>query len=143
VISQFAFTQVEIGGHIDKESLKPKIAGKKVRMSSEPSTATELRQSDLNWVVKQLPSGFTQVTVMRRMIPGKGVPVKHLVFSDGLAMVSVFIEPAATVIKPMQSVVRQGAVHVYTRTVADHQVTVLGEVPAITVMQIANSVSKN
>lgn len=142
VIGQFAFTQVEIGGPIDKESLKPKIAGKKVRVSTEPATATELQQSDLNWVVKQLPPGFIQVTVMKRMMPGKGVPVKHLVFSDGLATVSVFIEPATTVIKPMPSVVRQGAIHVYTRTVADHQITVLGEVPAITVMQIANSVSK-
>lgn len=142
VIGQFAFTQVEIGGQIDKESLKPKIAGKKVLVSSEPATATELQQSDLSWVVKQLPPGFTQVTVMKRMMPGRGVPVKHLVFSDGLATVSVFIEPVAAVIKPMQNVVRQGAVHVYTRTVADHQITVLGEVPAITVMQIANSVSK-
>ena len=142
VIGQFAFTQVEIGGQIDKESLKPKIAGKKVLLSSEPAIATELQQSDLSWVVKQLPPGFNQVTVRKRMMPGKGVPVKHLVFSDGLATVSVFIEPVAAVIKPMQNVVRQGAVHVYTRTVAEHQITVLGEVPAITVMQIANSVSK-
>ncbi len=141
-IGQFAFTQVEIGGPIDKESLKPEIAGKKVRASSEPATAMKLRQSDLSWVVKQLPPGFTQVMVMKRMMPGKGVPVEHLVFSDGLAMVSVFIEPVATVIKPMQRVVRQSAIHVYMRTVADHQITVLGEVPAITVMQIANSVSK-
>jgi sigma-E factor negative regulatory protein RseB len=143
VIGQFAFTQIEIGGQIDKESLKPKIAGKKVRVSSEPASATELQQSDLSWVVKQLPPGFARVTVVKRMMPGKDVPVKHLVFSDGLATVSVFIEPVATAIKPMQGVVRQGAVHVYTRTVADHQITVLGEVPAISVMQIANSVSKN
>lgn len=143
VISQFAFTQVDIGGQIDKESLKPKIAGKKVLVSNEPALATELRQSELSWVLKQIPPGFTQVTVMKRTMPGKGVPVKHLVFSDGLATVSVFIEPVATVTKPMQSVVRQGAIHVYTRTVADHQVTVLGEVPAVTVMQIANSISKN
>jgi sigma-E factor negative regulatory protein RseB len=143
VIGQFAFTQVEIGGQIDKESLKPNIAGKKVRVSNDPATATELRQSDLNWVVERLPPGFAQVTVMKRIIPGKGVPVNHLVFSDGLATVSVFIEPVAAAMKPMQGVVRQGAIHVYTRTVADHQITVLGEVPAITVMQIANSVSKN
>ena len=142
MIGQFAFTQVEIGGQIDKKSLKPKIAGKKVLMSSELATATELKQSDLNWVVKQLPAGFAQVTVMKRMMPGKGAPVKHLVFSDGLATVSVFIEPVAVMMKPMQSVVHQGAIHVYTRTVADHQITVLGEVPAVTVMQIANSVSK-
>jgi sigma-E factor negative regulatory protein RseB len=142
VIGQFAFTQVEIGGQIDKESLKPKIFGKKVLVSNEPANAIELQQSDLNWAVKQLPPGFTQVTVMKRTMPGKGVPVKHLVFSDGLATVSVFIEPVAAMAKPMQSVIRQGAVHVYTRTVADHQITVLGEVPSVTVMQIANSVSQ-
>lgn len=143
VIGQFAFTQVEIGGQIDKESLKPKIAGKKVRVSNDPATATELRQSDLNWVVERLPPGFARVTVMKRIIPGKGVPVNHLVFSDGLATVSVFIEPVTAAMKPMQGVVSQGAIHVYTRTVADHRITVLGEVPAVTVMQIANSVSKN
>lgn len=143
VIRQFAFTQVEIGGQIDKESLKPKIAGKKVLVPSEPAAATELQQSDLSWAVKPLPPGFTQVTVLKRMLPGKDIPVKHLVFSDGLATVSVFIEPVTAMGKPMQSVARQGAIHVYTRTVADHRITVLGEVPAITVMQIANSVSKN
>lgn len=142
MIGQFAFTQVEIGGQIDKAFLKPKIAGKKVLMSGDPAAVTELQQSDLSWMVKQLPPGFTPVTVMKRTMPGKDTPVKHLVFSDGLATVSVFIEPAAAVTKPMQNVVRQGAVHVYTRMVADHQITVLGEVPAITVMQIANSVSK-
>jgi sigma-E factor negative regulatory protein RseB len=143
VIGQFAFTQVQIGGQIDKESLRPKISGKKVLVPTEATAATELQQSDLSWVVKQLPPGFAQVTMKKRTMPGKGVPVKHLVFSDGLATVSVFIEPVASVVKPMQSVVRQGAVHVYMRTVADHQITVLGEVPAITVMQIANSASKN
>ena len=142
-IGQFAFTQVEIGGPIDKESLKPKMAGKKMLVSGDPAAAKELQQSDLSWVVKQLPPGFAQMMVVKRMMPGKGLPVKHLVFSDGLATVSVFIEPVATVTKPMRSVIRQGAIHVYTRTVADHQITVLGEVPAITVMQIANSVSKN
>lgn len=142
LIGQFAFTQVEIGGRIDKEALKPTLAGKKVLVSSEPSAIQMGLEQSENWTVKQIPPGFAQVTVMTRMMPGKGVPVKHWVFSDGLATVSVFIEPAATAIKPMQSVVRQGAVHVYTRIVDDHQVTVLGEVPAIAVMQIANSVSK-
>jgi sigma-E factor negative regulatory protein RseB len=142
VVGQFAFTHVEIGGRIDKDSLKPKIAGKKVLLSTEPAIATELEQGELGWIVKQPPPGFTQVTVMKRTMPGKSVPVKHLVFSDGLATVSVFIEPVTAMIKPAQSVVRHGPIHVYTRTVADQQITVLGEVPAITVMQIANSVSK-
>lgn len=143
VIGQFAFTQIAIGGQIERESLKPKISGRKVVISSEPATATELQQDDLTWVVKQPPPGFSQVTVMKRMMPGKDVPVKHLVFSDGLATVSVFIEPVASGAKPVQGVTRQGIINIYTRTVADHQVTVVGEVPAVTVIQIGNSVAKN
>ncbi|MBM3343500.1 MAG: hypothetical protein FJY56_15535, partial [Betaproteobacteria bacterium] len=33
----------------------------------------------------------------------------------------------------------QGAVHIYKRVHGEHMVTVLGEAPAATVMQIANS----
>lgn len=141
VVGQFAFTQIAIGGQIDKESLKPTTAGKKVVVSSEPSVTTELQQADLTWVVKSLPPGFSQVTVVKRMMPGKDVPVEHLVFSDGMATVSVFIEPVTGGMNPVQGVVRQGMINVYTRTVAEHRVTVLGEVPAITVTQIGNSVT--
>jgi sigma-E factor negative regulatory protein RseB len=35
----------------------------------------------------------------------------------------------------------QGAVNIYTRSLPDHLVTVLGETPAVTVIQIGNSVS--
>ncbi|MGE5028002.1 MAG: MucB/RseB C-terminal domain-containing protein, partial [Betaproteobacteria bacterium] len=140
VVGQFAFTQIKIGGQIDKESLKPKIAGRKVVVSSEPADATELQQADLTWVVKPLPPGFNQVTIMKRMMPGKEVPVKHLVFSDGMATVSVFIERLAGGMKSVQGVSRQGMVNVYTRTLEGHRITVLGEVPAITVTQIGNAV---
>ncbi|MCL4471609.1 MAG: MucB/RseB C-terminal domain-containing protein [Gammaproteobacteria bacterium] len=143
VIGLFTFTQIAIDGQIDKMSLKPDISGRKVVISSEAATTTELRQNEVTWVVKHSPPGFNQVTVMKRKMPGKEMPVQHLVFSDGLAMVSVFIEPAATGGKPMPAVIsRQGVIHVYTRMFADHQITVLGEVPAHTVMQIGNSVAK-
>jgi negative regulator of sigma E activity len=36
---------------------------------------------------------------------------------------------------------RQGAINVYRRTIGDKHVIVLGEAPAKTVIQIANSVS--
>jgi sigma-E factor negative regulatory protein RseB len=61
------------------------------------------------------------------------------VYSDGLAAVSVFIEPLPKTRPAQQSLSHQGAVTIYVRPVADHMVTVLGETPAATVMQIANS----
>jgi sigma-E factor negative regulatory protein RseB len=64
-----------------------------------------------------------------------------MVYSDGLAAVSVFIEPAATRNKINEGLSQQGAINIYTRTINDQVVTVLGEAPATTVMQIANSIS--
>ncbi|MDD5329579.1 MAG: MucB/RseB C-terminal domain-containing protein [Sulfuricella sp.] len=140
VIGQFAFTQLTIGGPIDREALKPRISGRKVVISNSPAPATELHENDLDWAVKPLLPGFSQVTAMKRTMPGKEAPVDHLVFSDGLATVSVFIEPVEAGMKTMQGVARQGATNFYTRTLANHQITVLGEVPAVTVMQIGNAV---
>lgn len=142
-VAQFAFTQVTIGGQIDKAALKPRLSGKKVVLSPEPVPRVELLSNGSAWTVKQLPAGFSQVTMTKRTMPGKEMMVRHLVFSDGLATISVFIEPLVAGVKPMQGAGRQGMINVYARQVADHQVTVLGEVPAMTVMQVANSVTHN
>jgi sigma-E factor negative regulatory protein RseB len=74
------------------------------------------------------------------MLHGKNQLVDQLVFSDGLATVSVFIEPLAASVKPVQGLSSQGIINVYARVLDDRQVTVLGEVPAATVTQIGNAV---
>jgi sigma-E factor negative regulatory protein RseB len=63
------------------------------------------------------------------------------VLSDGLAAVSVFIQPAKSK-QPMSrpGLVRQGAINVYARPVGDHWVTVVGEAPAESVKYIADAV---
>jgi sigma-E factor negative regulatory protein RseB len=76
---------------------------------------------------------------MKRLLPGGKAPVNHVVFSDGVAAVSIFIEPATSQTEPGLS--HRGALHVYTRIVSDHMVRVLGEVPASTVRQVAESVT--
>jgi len=69
------------------------------------------------------------------------VPVAHLVYSDGLAAVSVFIEPLPASPRPADGLTHQGAVPIYTKSLPDQLVTVLGETPAATVMQIGDSVA--
>jgi sigma-E factor negative regulatory protein RseB len=53
----------------------------------------------------------------------------------------VFIEPLPAARVPTEGPSQQGAVNIYTRPMADQLVTVLGETPAITVKQIAESVA--
>jgi sigma-E factor negative regulatory protein RseB len=136
VVDQFFFTQASIGGNIDPEQLKSKYASK-----PQVSLPTTQAQVDPGWVIKSPPAGFKKIMALKRSFPGKKFPTNHLVFSDQLAAVSVFIEPLAGVTKPVSGLSSQGAINVYTKAVGEYQVTVLGEVPAVTVTQIGNSVS--
>ena len=94
---------------------------------------------DTGWMVKDLPPGFTKVIEGYRTLRGKPAQVAHLVFSDGLVAVSVFIEPTPANPQPV-GLSQQGGINVYSRQLDDHLVTVLGEAPGATVRQIAYSV---
>jgi len=136
VVDQFFFTQASIGGNIDQVQLRSKYAGK------QPANLhVKEAQVDPGWVVNSPPSGFKKIMGLKRAFPGKKFPTNHLVFSDQLAAVSIFIEPLAGIQKPVSGLSRQGAINVFTKPVGEYQVTVLGEVPAVTVKQIGNSVS--
>ena len=78
---------------------------------------------------------------IRRSIAGRPGSVAQIVYSDGLAAVSVFIESMPKT-RPSPTLTHQGAVNIYTRSLDDHKVTVLGEAPVATVMQIANSLEQ-
>jgi sigma-E factor negative regulatory protein RseB len=85
-------------------------------------------------------AGITKVVEGYRTLRGKSDKVAHLVFSDGLVAVSVFVEPTPATPQPV-GLSQQGGINVYSRPLNDHLVTVLGEAPGGTVRQIAYSVS--
>jgi len=138
IVDQFAFTQIKIGGPINRKEVKPELKGKRLIRSTGEGTTQPL-PIDAGWEVGAAPPGFKKVKEMKRVLPGASMPVNHIVFSDGLAAASVFIEPVSE--KTMLGLSHQGALHVYSRKVGEHQVKVLGEVPAATVMQIGDAVS--
>jgi sigma-E factor negative regulatory protein RseB len=141
-VESFAFTQLKLGGTFNREQVRSRYADKarsqnwRVDRSALNNNAGEM-PADTGWVVNNQPVGFKKMMEVKRLIAGRTAPVSHIVFSDGLTAVSVFIE---SVSKPAaQSLSHQGAVNIYTRPYGGHLVTVLGEAPAATVMQIANS----
>lgn len=138
IVDQFAFTQIKIGGPINRNDLKPALKGKRLVRSTGEGT-TQVLPIDAGWEVSAAPPGFKKVTAMKRVLPGASMPVNHIVFSDGLAAASVFIEPASD--QTMQGLSHQGALHAYSRKVGEHQIKVLGEVPEATVMHIGDAVT--
>ena len=144
VVESFGFSDLTIGGSFSGERVKSKYADRsraqnwKIDRSRfmPPETATS---GDTGWLVTSLPSGFRKLMEAKRSTGGRR-SISQLVFSDGLAAVSVFIEPApAQTQAQAEQVTHQGAVNIYTRTHRNYVVTVLGEAPISTIKTISAS----
>ncbi len=138
-IDSMAFNQLSLINTGDLDWFKPKIDAKKAYVMEEVNTTTD-KQANQNWRLKALPEGYLKVDQMVRMVRGKALPVTHLVFSDGLASVSLFIEPLENGIKPKTGRSMVGNTSFYSNVAGSLQITVVGEVPEQTVAKIANAV---
>lgn len=140
ILESFAFSTLTLGGAFQRELVQSKYAlvSTKQNWRVDRSALTAGDSGDSGWIVSNQPAGFRKLMELRRSMVGKKGTVSHLVFSDGLAAVSIFIEPgAAPDAKPVLR--HQGAVHIYSRVISGHTVTVLGETPAETVLRFARS----
>ncbi len=98
-------------------------------------------QTTSDWNAKTLPEGFmlTQNSI-KPSFHGEGI-VHHLVYSDGMASVSVFVEKQMPDKTSLNGVSNMGALNAYGQLINDYQVTVIGEVPIATVKLIGESVA--
>ncbi|MGQ0579889.1 MAG: MucB/RseB C-terminal domain-containing protein [Betaproteobacteria bacterium] len=141
VVEQFSFTQLAIGSGISRDMVKPSFNVRFPEWRVDRFAHNLDSNVESGWAVKNFPAGFRKIMEMSRSKLGNSIPVTHMVYSDGLAAVSVFIEPMANRTRISEGLSHRGAINIYTRTIDEQVVTVLGEAPASTVMQIANSVS--
>ena len=90
-IEQLMFTQIELMNYVPDEMLKPSLEGTNYTWhESEYDDDTSNAQS--NWQVQWMPQGFDQKEHEKKTSRESNNPMDHLIYSDGLAMVSVFIE---------------------------------------------------
>ena len=64
-----------------------------------------------------------------------------MIFSDGIASVSLFIEPITKSMHPTMGHMLIGSTNICANVIDGYQITVVGEVPEATVMQIAKAVT--
>jgi sigma-E factor negative regulatory protein RseB len=148
VIEQIVFTSLRIRRHIPDSAFRPDIstAGFRwLRNASVPLKQTAAGGGTV-WSAHHLPPGFHMAARAAQTMPGKPGPVDHLVFTDGLASVSVFVETHAETAPGRAPVVeesaRVGSSYAYSTVVDGHKVTAVGEAPAQTVRFIADSVKE-
>ncbi len=137
-LEQMAFAEVRTGDSVDRGQLKPSWSTEGWRVDRTDEPAIDLAR--LGWTIV-LPAGFRKLHEIQRSLWGGSAErkVMQAVLTDGLANVSVFIEPApqGSVVEAAQS---NGPTNVYARKVGDARVTVVGEVPMATVKAVAQSV---
>lgn len=135
VLEQIAFAEVRIGERIERSRLKP--AWSTEGWTVERSEYRRANLSQQGWLVP-VPAGFVKTKeVIRRMGSSEAMQV---VFSDGLATVSVFIEPAADSKALLDQVQTMGPTSAVARRVGNSLVTVIGEMPPTAVRSVVASV---
>lgn len=137
VVSMFVFSEVQIGKAPDVQLFRNDLVGKQIqiqKVSLDPP-------AELVWGVTP-PPGYEQVQEAVRALPGKQAPVIHLVFSDGLSVLSMFVEPVDPQQQRLQGLSAEGAIGVYAREVDGYTVTTLGEVPNMALIETGNSMKR-
>jgi sigma-E factor negative regulatory protein RseB len=135
MVEQFTFTQLTIG-RVSPDMVKPRQPSRAWRVEDADAVPARLE----GWSVDPELPGFRKVVELKRRM-GESRPVGQLVYSDGLAAVSVFIEPLQAGQESGPGVASLGAIHIYTRELANHRITVVGEAPAASVQRIAEAVA--
>lgn len=141
VIESFGFSQLSLGGKFSRDQVASRYEKRATaqRWRVDRSALDVMEQAaDTGWTVGNLPVGFRKSMEVKRTIAGRPLAMPHLVFSDGLAAISIFVEPKVRELTG-KALTNQGSVHIYKRILGEQVVTVLGEAPAATVMQIGNS----
>jgi sigma-E factor negative regulatory protein RseB len=141
VIEQIVFASLALAAHIPDSAFKPDVSTEGFQwLRSDAAAQRPAPASALAWNAMRLPPGFKMTVRSAQLLPGSVGPVDHLVFTDGFASVSVFVEaqPAHGDQPPVSATV--GSSSAFSTVVDGHKITAVGEVPPATVQFIATQV---
>lgn len=138
-VDQVKFADIRFGREISESDLAPSYSTDNFKWYTPPErSVTPVATSE--WENDDLPAGFALVSAQREKLPGTDREVMHLLYSDGLASVSVFIADDAG--EPVAERSTHGASNTFSLLHDDVRVTAVGEVPAVTVERIARAMRR-
>lgn len=144
VVEQLLFSEISLPEQIPAAALEPSVGTdgftwRRSDMPASPGSTGPVSAVEPVWRAVSLPPGFWLRTVRSLQVEGGNRPMEHLVYTDGIASVSVFIEANVPNAEQGEGVSRMGAANAYTAVTGGHLVTAVGEVPARTAELIARS----
>jgi sigma-E factor negative regulatory protein RseB len=139
VIEEIKFAEITIGENVAAKALDPSIALDSFTWYREPDRYQAV-DVETDWVCDDLPAGFRAISIMTELAAGAESPTTHIVYSDGIASISVFIADTSGEENDGWALV--GTSNSYTAEIDEFQVTAVGEVPGVTVQRIASSMRR-
>ena len=140
-LATLVFTEFALGSSINIEEIESDSRAEDfIEMKTFSLENTVVRQSEPRWKPDNLPPGFELASHNHKS--GSDGVYEHMVYSDGLAAVSVYVEKQAPGSAVKSGVSQLGTNNAYIRQKGGLQITVIGEVPALTVRSIADEMAR-
>ncbi len=138
LLERFQFVTLEPSEHLDASALKPGNA-------CQPVTYNKVEELAQAWKAGWVPPGFELSRALQRTTPESSQPVASLLYGDGLARFTIFLEPLNGVgAEDARS--QLGPTAVVSRRIStsggDMMVTVVGEIPMGTAERVALSMQE-
>ena len=141
-LEKFMFTQIKYMKDIPDALLKSQSMGKEYTWYEADEKMPAQVKKLYQWQVAWLPGGFKQDMQRAHKLPSNGKPLEHMVFSDGLSSISVFIETDTDKDNHLVGGSSMGAVNAHGHHVDGFHVTVVGEAPQMAIRKVCKSVTK-
>jgi sigma-E factor negative regulatory protein RseB len=143
VLEQLSFSQVRIGAPVDRSAIANGIRNLAGWTVVNPPVQPVDMEAE-GWQFAPAVPGFKNIRELRRPMASSEagqppIPVDQAVFSDGLAAISIFVEPVEKNSRK-EGVGESGATHVLVKRRGDFWITLLGEVPQVTLQQFASAI---
>lgn len=144
VLEQAAFSELQLDAPVKMDKLL-QMMGKVEGYRVEKPVLVKTSASAEGWVLKAPVAGFKPMSCYKRPVtasPAPGEEPLQWIFSDGLASVSIFVEPFDRQRHERESSLSMGATQTITRQLDGYWVTVMGEVPMATLKLFANGLER-
>ena len=144
VLEQAAFSELQLDAPVKMDKLL-QMMGKVEGYRVEKPVLVKTTASAEGWLLKAPVAGFKPMSCYKRPAtanPAGGEEPLQWIFSDGLASVSIFVEPFDRQRHDRESSLSMGATQTITRQLDTYWVTVMGEVPMSTLKLFANGLER-
>ncbi|MGH8848159.1 MAG: MucB/RseB C-terminal domain-containing protein, partial [Polaromonas sp.] len=145
VLEQAAFSELQLDAPVKMDKLL-QMMGKVEGYRVEKPVLVKTTASAEGWILKAPVAGFKSMSCYKRPATAAnaatGEDPLQWIFSDGLASVSIFVEPFDRQRHDKESSLSLGATQTITRRLETYWVTVMGEVPMTTLRLFANGLER-